>query len=491
MIEEVRIEQGVVFEQADLRLSAHLNVISGASGSGKSVLLGCILASVGLAPMRARFLQARWQLANTPTVIQIHKHKRARCMRDGAPISKKALQSYLAPHLLYISSHARPLNPQLFLEILDSFIDPTLLQAFQQSYKRYTHARAQLDKLEQEADSLEVLKEMARFELAKFEGVLLEDGAYARLENLKNQHKNCQKSRAAIKQGLGVLEGEHHIYRALSCTNAPFKDALQEHLQEAKGWLLNEMCALEELEHMDMEALLDAMGKLGSLVRKYGSEALARAKQQSLRQDYQRYCAHDQHLKSAQTRVQECEHACMQLGSQLSKERQIHLSAVQSMLESYTTPLLLNPPHLSLEPTPLCAQGLESVRLLLGRSAHWSAGESNRLSLALLALQAKQQQTPHKTLLVDELDANLSGQESACVAQILKELSAHHQVIAISHAPHLPGLANRHFLVYQHAQQASIKLLSKDEQVLEIARMVDANLGQEALAYAKMKLNYD
>ncbi|WP_121020543.1 DNA repair protein RecN [Helicobacter vulpis] len=490
MIEEVIIKQGVVFEEASLRLSAHLNVISGASGSGKSVLLGCILASVGLAPMRAKFLEAHYCL-ESPHVICIEKDKKARYTHNGASISKKALQAFFAPHLLHISSHAHPFNPQLLLDILDGFLDPSLHQAFQQSYTHYTHARAQLEKLQQESDSLETRKEMARFELEKLQAVRLEEGAYARLEALKNQYQNREKRRAALQEGLSALECSQPLYKALLYTNAPleFKDALQCHLEEARELLLNEMFALEELEHMDMEALLDEMGKLGGIVRKYGSEAAARAKRDALAQDYQRYCAHDRHLKNAQERLQECAHACMQLGLELTKARQAHLGTMQSLLEGYTTPLLLKTPHLSLEAIPLCAQGLESVRLLLGKSAHWSAGETNRLRLALLALQAKQQPTPSKTLLVDELDANLSGQESANVAQILKELSAHYQVIAISHAPHLPGLANRHFLVYQDGQKAQIKLLNKHEQVLEIARMVDANLGQEALAYAKMKLN--
>ncbi|MFC3847825.1 DNA repair protein [Helicobacter baculiformis] len=492
MIEQVIIKHGVVFEEVSLCLSPHLNVISGASGSGKSVLLGCILASVGLAPLRAKFLEMRYQLHNTPHVIRIEKDKKARCTHDGAPLSKKKLQVYFMPHLWHISSHIHTFDSRLLLDILDGFLDPQLCQDFQESYSCYAHARAHLEKLQEETSGLDMLKEMTRFELAKLQSVDLEEGAYARLEALKSQYQSREKHSISIKEGLNALEWSEHIHKALLCTDASleFREALKDHLEEARNLLLNQMFTLEELEHVDMEKLLDEISQLGHIVRKYGGEAQARAKRDALSQDYQRYCAHDKHLRNAQERLQECERACVRLGLQLKQERQAHLSIMQTMLENYTAPLLLKTPHLSLEAIPLCAHGLENVRLLLGKSAHWSAGECNRLRLALLALQTQRQHPslPAQTLLIDELDANLSGQESASVAQILKELSIHHQVIAISHAPHLPSLADRHFLVYQTAQQAQIKLLNKHEQVLEIARMVDANLGEEALAYAKMKL---
>ncbi|WP_104695875.1 DNA repair protein RecN [Helicobacter salomonis] len=494
MIEYVMIEQGVVFEQASLHLSPHLNVISGASGSGKSVLLKCILASVGLAPMCAKALEVHWHV-DTPHLVQIKKDKKTRYMHNGMPMSKKALQGYFTPHLLHISSHAHAPSASMLLEILDSFLDPSLLQSFARSYHDYTCARQELEKLQQETSGLEMLKEITRFELTKLQSVELEEGAYARLETLKNQHQSKEKHSALIKEGLSALEWSAHICKALACIEAPrqLQEQLQCQLEEARQLLREQMFALEELEHVDMENLLDQMSQLGSIVRKYGSEAQARAKRDALIQDYQRYCEHEKHVKHAQEHLQKCEQTCLQWGLQVKQERQQHLSTMQAMLENYTTPLLLKTPHLALEAVPLGAHGLENVHLLLGKSAHWSAGECNRLRLALLALQAKRQHsnTPIQTLLVDELDANLSGQESANVAQILKELSAHYQVIAISHAPHLPGLADRHFLVYQNNHHAHIKLLNKDEQVLEIARMVDANLGQEALAYARMKLNYD
>ncbi|WP_240329015.1 hypothetical protein [Helicobacter suis] len=164
---------------------------------------------------------------------------------------------------------------------------------------------------------------------------------------------------------------------------------------------------------------------------------------------------------------------------------------MQELLESYTDKLWLKKPILELKSVPLGAHGLDQLQIRLGNAntEHISAGESNRLRLALLALKAKlHAQRANQILLVDELDANLSGRESASVAEILKELSVHYQVIAISHAPHLPSLAERHFLVFPSGAHTQVKQLNKDEQTLEIARMVDANLGQEAIAYAKMKL---
>lgn len=485
MIESLEILGGLVFARAKLEFSPHLNVISGASGSGKSVLVGGILASVGLRPLQAKSLKAKWKQGK----IHATKDKKSLYTLDNKPTTKKALQESFTPLILHISSYkqAQELQPHFLLSLLDSYSPPDLLESFQKGYAKYQEAQAQLKTLQAAGANLDLQAELARFELSKLQSLDLSDGAYERLLERKKAHQMQEKQSIEVRDALEALEQASKISKALPESQA---NALNQLLSEAQDFLLDTQHALEELEALDIEALLDEISRLGGVVKKYGSLTQARQRLEQLRASCKDYSRHQELLQESQQNCAQLEQESLRLALQLKEQRQAHLAQMQVDLQSYTNKLLLKPPTLELKATPLSASGLESLELCLAstKSANISAGEYNRLRLSLLALKAHKRAKGGQTIFVDELDTNLSGQESACVAEILKELSKNYQIIAISHAPHLPALADKHFLVYPHNKQTCVKSLNKEEQTLEIARMVDANLGKEAIAYAKMKL---
>ncbi|GMB96156.1 DNA repair protein [Helicobacter sp. NHP22-001] len=485
MIESLEIVGGLVFAKAKLEFSPRLNVVSGASGSGKSVLVGAILASVGLKALQAKSLKAKWQLGK----VSASKDKKSLYILDNKPTTKKALQEKFSPLILHISSYkqAQELQPHFLLELLDSYSPPTLLEQFKKVYAKYQEAKAKLETLQAQGTQLDLQAEMARFELSKLQALDLSDGAYERLLERKKMHQMQEKQSQEVQSALQVLEQTDKILKALP---EPKALALKQALDEAQDFLLDTQHALEELEALDIEALLDEISRLGGVVKKYGSLALARERLGQLKASCKDYSQQAQLLQESQQTCTKLEQESLRLALQVKEQRQANLEKMQADLQGYTQKLLLKPPLLKLQATPLSASGLEILELELGsaKSANISAGEYNRLRLSLLALKASKRHKGGQTIFVDELDTNLSGQESACVAQILKELSQHYQIIAISHAPHLPALADKHFLVYPHNKETYVKPLNKEEQTLEIARMVDANLGKEAIAYAKMKL---
>lgn len=115
-----------------------------------------------------------------------------------------------------------------------------------------------------------------------------------------------------------------------------------------------------------------------------------------------------------------------------------------------------------------------------------SSGEYNRLRLSVLAAE---QRSDSGVLLLDEIDANLSGEESEGVAKVLQSLSTSYQIFAISHQPHLPSLADSHFLVQKQQEGSVMSELDEEGRVREIARMISgSNLSQEAIDFARKKL---
>ena len=113
-----------------------------------------------------------------------------------------------------------------------------------------------------------------------------------------------------------------------------------------------------------------------------------------------------------------------------------------------------------------------------------SAGEVNRLRLALLLIQNTEVKN-QALIILDEIDANLSGEESQGVALILKKLSSNFQIFAISHQPHMPSVATKHFLVQKQVATSGIIELDKAGRIEEIARMISGkDITKEAIDFA-------
>ena len=119
-----------------------------------------------------------------------------------------------------------------------------------------------------------------------------------------------------------------------------------------------------------------------------------------------------------------------------------------------------------------------------------SSGEYNRIRLAFIPTHNEFLQSAGGILILDEIDANLSGKESMSVANVLKVLSKKYQIFAISHQPQLSSKADLHFLVTKDTlQESRVHLLGEKERILELARMVSGeNVSDEAMQFAKSLL---
>ena len=117
-----------------------------------------------------------------------------------------------------------------------------------------------------------------------------------------------------------------------------------------------------------------------------------------------------------------------------------------------------------------------------------SGGELSRLMLALKCILAGKDMV--ETVVFDEIDAGISGKTAEAVARKIKELAGHHQVLCITHLPQIASFASDHYLVEKSVAdqrtRTRIALLSKDNQVAELARMLDGDsVSASTLAYAR------
>jgi DNA repair protein RecN (Recombination protein N) len=121
-----------------------------------------------------------------------------------------------------------------------------------------------------------------------------------------------------------------------------------------------------------------------------------------------------------------------------------------------------------------------------------SGGEMSRIMLAVKAILAQYSKLP--TLIFDEIDTGVSGEIAIRMGEIMKEMSATMQIFAITHLPQIAAKGESHFKVFKSTidddTQSELKLLSKEERIIEIAQMLSgANISDSALNHAKELLN--
>lgn len=121
-----------------------------------------------------------------------------------------------------------------------------------------------------------------------------------------------------------------------------------------------------------------------------------------------------------------------------------------------------------------------------------SGGEMSRIMLAVKAILAQYSKLP--TLIFDEIDTGVSGEIAIRMGEIMKEMSAKMQIFAITHLPQIAAKGDSHFKVFKSTidddTQSELKLLAKEERVIEIAQMLSgSNISDSALNHAKQLLN--
>ncbi|MFZ5375315.1 MAG: ATPase, partial [Campylobacterota bacterium] len=283
-----------------------------------------------------------------------------------------------------------------------------------------------------------------------------------------------------------IFGHEGHVGAALSLLetdSAFFDDAMNElrHVFETS------MERMVELEEVDVEQVLDRIEQISELKRRYGSVEEALAYRDQKARELESYETIE-HSKEELVRAVSALKAQMAATAELlSKARHDALPAMRESLNGYLAMLYLREATLELEPSEPHPLGTDKA--LLGLSGtkldKLSSGEFNRLRLALLALGVETMQEKGGVLMLDEIDANLSGEESMSVAKVLRHLSKKYQIFVISHQPQLTSMGEQHFLVYKDGE-SRVRELSAAERIEEIARIISGEgISEEATRFAR------
>ena len=503
MIERFYLKNYLSFKEIELNLQNGLVVFTGPSGSGKSILMESILASVGGATCNATVCESSvtWAIDEDKCGIEndeinVFKHikkEKSRYFINNQSLSKKAMNSVASNYLRHLSlKDFSDFENENLLGILDVRIGVKnrkflkLKESYNSAFREYLNVKRELNAIEEEEKKIVELKEFAAFEINKIAEINPSVGEDEKLLKIKKELSKKEKVLEAIENANEIFNYEHLVslaFDSLDAQSSFFDDAMNE-LRSVLDGAQERFSALDDV---NVEEVLNRIEELSGLKRRYGSieEALEYKKQKEI--ELIKY----ENIDIEKSALQEQHEKLLQNISDSAKEmtflRKKALVAFTKELNVYLKSLYLRDATLDLSEIPFSSIGVDKLEIKLNETplSKISTGEFNRLRLAILVLKSEFMSSNGGVLMLDEIDANLSGEESMSVAKVLKKLSKHFQIFVISHQPQLTSTADQHFLVYKDGTISKTKELSFDEKVNEIARIISGeNISQEAKKFA-------
>ena len=501
MLSLLHIENIAVIESADISFDQGFNVLTGETGAGKSIVIDAISAILGerayrdmirtgttKASVRAVFTdvpELSWFADNgveydPETVIQreVHLDGKNVCRVNGSLVSVTILRKL---GIQLINIHGQHDSASLFdeanhLAFLDAFADNEALRAdYLEKYEAVAKLRREIDRMTMDESEKLRRMETLRYQIAEIEKAELEAGEDEELEARRKILQNAEKLSDGMEQAVECLYGgddsdgasgllaqaEYALARLAKYTDAyaalhekiadlmyQVQDAADE-VRDARDDLSYSSDELEQIE-----ARLD---KIHRLRRKYGSscteilEYLDKAKKELDEIEFA-----DDHLERLKKKLKKAEKTAWDAAFELRKNRQETAVSMSQRILSELAQLDMPRVQFSCEFTELelTNNGADAVAFYMSANAGEalkpmskvaSGGELARIMLAMKNVLAEKDQV--NTLIFDEVDTGVSGRAAQKVAEKLRSVAAHKQVLCVTHLPQLAALANTHLLI--------------------------------------------
>lgn len=505
MIERLYLRELVTFDEVELEFDKGLVVLTGPSGAGKSVLMSAILSSFGHTTQGAASLcevnlvkptglhSDAYELEDDLTIKTLKKEK-LRYFIEGQNISKKALAELFSPYVKYLSVRDKGgFDSESLLEMIDSSLvakDKIYKKSLKEYKKRYANYKAkatELKKIKEDEVKLAELIEFATYEIEKIECINPQSNEEEELLKVKQQLSRIDKIKEAMSSASEIFACEssvEEVYRLLDKDTSAFSEMMN----QLRADFEDTETLADELEEVNVEEVLDRLSDLMTLKNRYGSIEEALAYKEAKKEELSGYQNIEQDKSMLESFLALEFTELTIIGSRLSQSRQQEALVLESLLREYLETLKLPALSFVFESISLDERGIDRVEVTLGSSkmATLSGGEFNRVRLALMAASINNKSQSQGVLILDEIDANVSGDESIAIATMIAKLSSVYQIFAISHQPHLSAQADQHVVVTKEGILSKVEILNDEGRVQEIARIIGGeNPTSQALEFAK------
>jgi DNA repair protein RecN (Recombination protein N) len=535
MLINLHVKNLALIEEADMNFAEGLNIITGETGAGKSILIGSINAALGN-KVSADFVRegAAYGLVeltfhvDNPQTIEKLKALDVSDAEDGdVVITRKIIQgrstikvngeTKVAAQVREITSllidihgqheHQSLMNRSNYIPIIDKYAKAELAElkpALKDAYAQYVQAKKRLEQFNLDPEGLKREQSFMQYEIDEIDRAQLHEGEDDELEQTFRLYHNSRKIMEGISEAMQLLSLDNEnaadmIGRALRAVHQ-VADYDRENLQG----ILSQLSDIEDIlngVNSDMSSYADKMdfdeeeyrrvderlSLINELKLKYGKNIRDILEYRNGREEkLQEYLSYEENKEKAQQELLQSEKKALELCdriTQIRKEASVRLDAdiKKALLELNFLDVQF---ETRIETTEsfhengnneaeflISTNPGESMRPL---SKVASGGELSRIMLAIKTVLSDKDEI--ETLIFDEIDTGISGRTAQMVAVKLGENSRHHQVLCITHLPQIAAMADHHFLieknVVENKTRTSIYPLQEKESIRELARLL-------------------
>jgi len=529
VLSELQIKNFAVVEEVSVAFGEGLNVLSGETGSGKSILLRALELLLGGRPRSdlVRTGADRWEIAglfdltklapavreSLPEIAQgdelalyrsMSKNGRGKVLINGS-LGTVALLEELASNLLTIcnqNQHVKLLQASYHREVLDGYAGlSSHLAKYQQEYRAWRAAVDKLNSMETGAHENARRRAEQEFVVSELSQVEMQLGRREKLEMRVNRYAGAEKLLVLGREIEELMIDEHGLVKSVSTVGTALSEMQSfDHEVSPLAELFNSAATeIREFERElstylssitvdeeTLELLRDELATIARLERKYQTDEeglihLLEESKAALAKSFDENAVEALRDETASLQL-----AVQRLADELSKRR---LAAGKKLARAIKEELKdLNMPGAAMtvqiesagEPGPV---GQDQVEILISTNKGEpqrelrkiaSGGELSRILLVLKKLL--RDRSGVNVLVFDEVDSGISGGVARSVGEKLRGLAVDSQVICITHLPQIASLANHNYRVDKQVKDgrtiSRIELIRGEEKVDEIARML-------------------
>ena len=512
MLKYLFLKDFLFIKEQELEFHAGLNVITGESGSGKSLLissLNFLLGDSGEYPDDTT-VEALFVIDGEDVFIRREvRGGKSQYYLDGRRASSKAIKELIGEHIVFQGQNDRYriLRSDFQRDVFDKFANTLeLRKIFQDLYTELEDLKKKLSNYYERQREINIRKALLKQELEEIHGLNLDLQGYVEIKERLEILSKREKYNQLLLQLLDILSGNvgivallndaRKIVEEVSSMDARFskwheelkriKELLTELDMDCRRNILD--VSPEEIDRLN--ALMFEVQKLERKYRRKFEDLLKYA--QHIKEELELLESSSVSLEEIEEKVKDLEKKIEEVGQELSRRRREAARSFEERIKETLRKLGLERSSLRVEFQPSDGKfGKENIKFLFSSFGYdekplddvASGGEISRIALSLYLLSP-----PTGLYVMDEVDVGLSGQSARELTRLLKELSKNTQIIAITHSSVLASAGDKHYLAYKsyahNGHLLHIREISGEERLREIARLM-GKVSQRTLEGAK------
>lgn len=545
MIKQLRIKDYILIDELTANFDEKLNVITGETGAGKSILINAI--DIAFAPRVSKdVIKHDKEKAVIELVIENKKHDLSKLFEENGvdnfgteivltkEITQNGVRSrvngtlvnqefikQLKSYFLDIHSQHQTyafMQPKYHINLLDNYAKESYgnkLDTYREKFKEYQHLQSQLENLKNASNATESQIEFLQFQINEIDSANIQSPTEdEELNSELEVLENAEKLKELTGTSYWAINGDDgSIIEALGKIKQNISKAasMDKNLEDLESNLIDAIERLKDVgsdlrdysQNLDndterLNEIQERLFLLDKLKRKYGGTLESVLETfDKLSKELNAIEFSTQNIEELEAKIESTHKELMHTASEISESRQNYAQVLSVLIQEKLEKLELPKARFEISVTQkeLCSDGIDNVEFLISTNVSEdlkplakvaSGGEISRVMLAIKSIFA--QSDAINTVIFDEIDTGISGKASQSVADEIVELSKYHQIILITHQAIIASKADKHFYVRKSQSdetKVEVYVLTGENRIKALAELAGGEINEQSIEFAK------